>query len=260
MLNRQNAVFDALQRTQRYFDENGVLFTSIDLAVARKRLDDVIASFTTHAFDQDAGSRSAKGETAKQRQLRVKLRREQMRPIAVVAKRNLQSTPEFISLQLPKPTLKGQAFVASASGMVDAATIHKDALLANGLPSTFLDDFKAGLTKLESSLGDRNTSRRRRIAATTGLTVEERNGRAVLSVLDAIVEQALVGNEPALSAWKAARHIRRRTGAASTAPATSTSTTSTPAAVSTPAGVSAVDSPTATPLPVSESTPVASAA
>ena len=257
---QQNAVFDALQRAQRYFDENGVLFTIVDLAAARKRLDDVVTSFTTHAFDQDAGSRSAKGETAKQHQLRVKLRREQMRPIAVVARRQLQSTPEFIALQLPKPALKGQAFVASASGMAAAATIHKDTLLANGLPSTFLDDFKAGLTKLESSLGDRGTSQRRRISATTGLGVEEKNGRAVLSVLDAIVEQALVGNQPALSAWKAARRIRRRTGAASTAPATSTSTTSTPAGGSAPAGVSAAASPAATPLPVSESTPVASAA
>jgi hypothetical protein len=242
MLNRQNAVFDALQRAQRYFDENGVLFTSVDLAVARKRLDDVVASFTTHAFDQDAGLRSARGETAIQRQLRVKLRREQMRPIAVVARRNLKDTPQFVALQMPKTTLKGQAFAASVKGMADAATIHKDTLLANGLPSTFLEDLHAGLAKLESSLGSRDTSQRRRVVATTGLSVEERNGRAVLSVLDGIVEQTVAGNEPALRAWQAARHIRRRTGAVTSAPSPSTTTppaASTPAAAGTPTGGSA---------------------
>lgn len=260
MLNRQNAVFDALQRAQRFFDENGVLFAAVDLATARKRLDDVVASVTTHAFEQDVGSRGAKGETAKQRQLRVKLRRQQMRPIAVVARRNLKSTPEFAALQLPKATLKGQAFVASANGMADAATIHKDTLLANGLPSTFLDDFKAGVTKLESSLGSRDSSQRRRLVATTGLSVEERNGRAVLNVLDAIVEQALAGNEPALRAWQAARHIRRRTGAVNNAPATSQPAGTTPAAATTPAGGSASAASAGGTQPVSESTPVAAAA
>jgi hypothetical protein len=35
---------------------------------------------STHAVDQDANNRSAKGETEKQRQLRLKLRTEQMQP------------------------------------------------------------------------------------------------------------------------------------------------------------------------------------
>jgi hypothetical protein len=263
MLNRQNAVFDALRRAQRFFDDNGVLFAAVDLAVARHRLDDVVASVTTHAFEQDVGSRGAKGETAKQRQLRVKLRREQMRPIAVVARRNLKSTPEFAALQLPKATLKGHAFVASANGMADAATIHKDTLLANGLPSTFLDAFKAGVAKLESSLGNRDSSQRRRLTATTGLSVEESNGRAVLSVLDAIVEQALADNEPALRAWQAARHIRRRTGAVNSAPATTTpvgGTAPVATTTTTPIGGSASASSQVTASPASESAPAPAAA
>lgn len=256
----QDAVFDALQRSQRYFDENGVLFTSVDLVSARKRLDDVVASFTSHAFDQDVGSRGAKAETAKQHQIRVKLRREQMVPIAKVARRNLRNTPEFAALQMPNPTLKGQAFVASASGMADAATIHKDTLVAHGLPSTFLDDFKAALTKIESSLSDREQNLRRRVSATKGLAVEERNGRLVLSVLDALVAQAVGNNEPALRAWQSARRIRRRPGAVTSAPTTSTSANTTPASTTTPTGGSAPASTAVTPSPASESTPVVAAA
>jgi hypothetical protein len=58
---RQNAVLDALQRTQRFLDENSALLTGIvDLAAGRQRLDEVIATFTGHAFDQDVGDRNAR--------------------------------------------------------------------------------------------------------------------------------------------------------------------------------------------------------
>jgi hypothetical protein len=81
MLSRQDAVQAALLRARRFTTENAAQLTStVDLTVARQRLDVVIASFTTHAVDQDANNRSAKGETEKQRQLRLKLRTEQMQP------------------------------------------------------------------------------------------------------------------------------------------------------------------------------------
>ena len=54
----ENAELGALGRAPQFFDENGVALTGvIDLEAARKRLDDVTATFTAHAFDQDVGSR-----------------------------------------------------------------------------------------------------------------------------------------------------------------------------------------------------------
>ena len=82
--------------------------------MARKRLDDVIVSFTTHAVHQDANDRSAKGETEKQRQLRLTLRREQMAPIAEIARRNLRCLLEFKALQSRRCVVKGPVFLASA--------------------------------------------------------------------------------------------------------------------------------------------------
>jgi len=125
----QNAVLAALKRVQLFLDDNAaVLAAIVDLTAARKRLDAVVASFTNHAYDQDASNRGAKGETAKQRQLRVKLRGQQMEPIALIARKNLRTTPEFAALQTPN----GPAFIASARGMADAATIHKDTFTASG--------------------------------------------------------------------------------------------------------------------------------
>jgi len=250
MRSRQNAVLDALQRAQRFLDESDTSLTGVDFTAGRKRLDDVVTSFSTHAFDQDVGDRGAKGETAKQRQLRLKLRGEQMEPIAVVARHNLRSVPEFKSLQMPKQAVRGQAFIASARGMADAATIHKDTLVAHGLPSTFLDDLKGDIAKLEASHSDREKSRTQRVGATKGLNVEEKNGRTVLSVLDALVKKALGGvNDSLLRKWQSVSLIRRSTASPNTAPATTVSPTGTTASA-----------PTApTPLPVSESSPTAAA-
>ena len=68
----QNAVFAALKRAQFFLDEYAAVFAAlVHLTAARKRLDAVVASFADHAYNQDAGDRGAKGETAKQHQLRV---------------------------------------------------------------------------------------------------------------------------------------------------------------------------------------------
>lgn len=70
---KEDALFDALLRAKPFLDENAALLTGADLTAARKRLDDVIASFSANAADQNVGERGAKGETAKQQQLGLRL-------------------------------------------------------------------------------------------------------------------------------------------------------------------------------------------
>ena len=217
----QNAVFAALKRVQLFLDQYAaVLAALVDLIPARKRLDDVVASFADHAYNQDANDRGAKGETAKQRHLRLTLRGHQMEPIALIARKNLRTTPEFAALQMPKPTVSGEAFIASAKAMADAAAIHKDTFIEHGLPTAFLDDFKAAITKLDNSISDRERNYNRRLAATKGLDEKEKQGRLVLSVLDSLMEPALVDNDAVLRGWQGARQIRRRPGPTAVTPAT----------------------------------------
>ena len=234
MRRRENAVLSALQRAQGFFEENaGALTNAGDLTSARKRLDAIVASFTTHAVEQNVTDRDVKGETAKQRQLRETLRLEQLRPIAEIARRNLRTVPEFKALQMPRQTTVGPAFIASAKGMADAATIHKETLIERGLPADFLEQFQSALAQLDVSVSDREKSRTRRMGATKGLAFEAQEGRSVLKVLDALVRPALRGNESLLRTWEGARAIHRRPGAASTAAPTSSVT----AASGTPASI-----------------------
>ena len=257
----QNAVFAALKRVQLFLGEYAAVLSAIvDLTAARKKLDDVVASFADHAYNQDANDRSVKGETAKQRQLRMQLRSERMQPIALIARKNLRTTPEFAALQMPKPSVRGEGFIASANAMADAAAIHKDTFIAHGLPSTFLDDFKAAIPTLADSMGVRENDFNKRLAATKGLAAQEQQGRLVLGVLDKLVKPALGTNDALLRGWEGARQIRRRPGPAATAtPASSSSTT--PASTSTTPGTTPVSAPSTTPqpAPAAASAPTAAA-
>ena len=222
MLTRQDALLAAARSVRRFIADNAAALTSVDLTAATKRLDDVITRFSTHAYDQELHNRSAKGETEKQRQIRLTLRRQQMVPIAEIARRNLSSVPEFKALQLPPRTAKGGAFLASAQAMVDAASKYKDALLERGLPSDALDQFQAMLTTFTSSVDDRKQNRDQRMGATKGLVFEEKEARSTLKVLNALVRRALDGNATLLGTWDAARTVYYKSGGAAktTEPAT----------------------------------------
>lgn len=262
MRDTENAVLGALLRAQRFLDEDSAVLSGVDFTTARKRLDTIVTSFSDHALDQNVGDRNAKGETAKQRQLRLKLRGQQMEPIAIIARHNLRSAPEFKAMTMPKRKVVGPAFIASAKGMAHAATIHKDTLIEEGLPATFLDDLEAGIAKLELSMSEREKNRTQRVGATKGLAVERKNGQTILGVLDALVQQALDSdNEAVMRKWQSVRLVRRTTANTGTTSATAsqatpetTSQPTSPAAALTPAGVTI---PALTLHPVSESTPAA---
>ena len=245
MRSSQDAILAALLRAQRFLTENlGQLASVVDLTIARRRLDDLIASFTTHAVDQDGYNRSSKGETEKQRQLRLTLRTQQMVPIAEIARRSLRAVPEFKALQMQSRWAKGAAFLGGARAMADAAVIHKDALLERGLPADSLDQFQSLLAKLEESGSDRHKSRTQRMGATKALVFEEQEGRSVLKVLDALVRRAIPANEALLATWAGAI---RTTPGRPVAAATQSSTAS-PAPVVAPAS-------TATSTPTNAGTP-----
>jgi hypothetical protein len=185
-----------------------------------------------------------KGETAKQHQLREKLRGERMEPIALIARKNLRTTPEFAALQMPKPSVRGEAFLASASAMADAAAIHKDTFIAHGMPAAFLDDLKTAITTLASSMNDREQNYNRRLAATKGLDAQEKQGRLVLGVLDKLLQPALVDNDALKRGWEGARQIRRRPSPTTAAPDTP-STSGSSAAPATPASTTSTTPPVA---------------
>ena len=85
MQNRQGTVLETLRRAQRFLDDHTALLEAVNTSTARQKLDAVVSQLATHATEQGGGARESKGETAKQRRLRLTLRADHMRPIDVGA-------------------------------------------------------------------------------------------------------------------------------------------------------------------------------
>jgi len=223
---REGAVIEALKRAKSFLANDGAVLAEeyeAEFARAQRKVDEVLMRLMTYGVDQDGGSRGAMGETAKQRQLRLDLRNDWLKPIAAIARRNLRVVPDYAALELPKASALAHAFSASARGMAAAAEVHREALIGYGLPETFVEDLNRAVDEFESSLSHRESNRNQRVAATKGLEEETKEARTVLAVLDALVRRWAKGNETLQRQWEAARLIRRRPGPVSETAVSATS-------------------------------------
>ena len=204
-------VRDALRRAGCYLDETaGLLLGAVDFTGARRWLDELLTILTEQSTEQDTAHRGARGGTARLHQLREKLRKEHMEPIAAIAQLTLWDVPEFVALRAPNAHVRASEFLASARAMARAAAIHKEAFVNRGLPPTFLDDLESAIATLEEAPSYRANDLMRRALATQKLEQAAKQGAVILRVLDALVRQA-VGNDAILMrGWQAARFIRWR--------------------------------------------------
>lgn len=209
MHDRQIAILEALDKAKAFLTENWALLPKeVDLTNMRTWHHEATEVLTAYATDQDVGDRAARMATARLHDLRMRLRREHMEPIAIIARLMLRGAPEFGALQMPACGLRGELLLARARTMLDAARTYRDTFRKYGLPATFIDDFQAAIDMIDESMTDRELNRARRAKATHGLKAAAREGRVVLQVLDVLVMQATREDESLWSAWQEARLIR----------------------------------------------------
>jgi hypothetical protein len=252
MRSRQSSVLETLRRVQGFMDENGDILEAINTSGARKGLDQSIAQLSAHAVDQDAGRVNSQGETARQRALRVALRQAHMRPIALIARARLRDVPEFHALALPPERTTAARLIAAAGAMAEAASVHEQVFVSGGMPTDFVARLLGAADAVRASVDGRAHSRGRRVGATEGLVAEEKRGRGLLKLLDALVVPALGTRDHLVAEWKSLKRVTARLGAPPS-PATSssgTATTGSTAGTSTPTtGTSTIAGATSTTVP-----------
>ena len=209
MRHEQDAVLISLRRAQQFFDENGGALTAMN-PTARKELDDMVLQLTTLAVTQDSGARGSKGETARNRALRLALRLNHMTPIAEMAKYKLEAVPELEALAVPAARVNAESLVSMAMSMADAAEPHMQTFIDGGLSPTFLDDLRTAAKAVRESIVERGSLRGRRNGATAGLAETERRGRGLLRVLTALVLPQLGDDAQLVREWTSAATVRRR--------------------------------------------------
>ena len=241
MQGRQEVVLETLRQVQRFLDDNGATLDVVNQSGARKRLDEIVAQIGSHAVAQVGGRRTSQGETARQRQLRLALRSDHMRPIAVIAGQKLREKPQFEKLQLPPWEVRGPSLTAAARDMANAAEEYKDLFVQEGLAPEFAGQLRAAADLLDQSITARGQGKGQRAGATEGLAAETKRARAIIRLLDSLVRPKLGINDQLLREWEVASHIQRPRTPQSTTPAGQTAT---------PTGTSTMTpTPTASPSP-----------
>lgn len=261
MQGRQELVLETLRGIQRFLDDNGAMLDVVNQSGARKRLDETVSQIGSHAVAQVGGRRAAVGETAKQQALRLALRNDHMRPIAVIAGQKLREQPEFKSLRMPPWNLRGAGLTAAARDMANAAEQYTDLFVAEGLPTDFVAGLRSATDSLDQSIDVRGRSRGQRAGATTGLKAETKRARGLIKVLDSLVRPKLGTNDELLREWAVAIHIQRQrtptaTASNPTSAAATGSSTPTPSTTPAPSTAPAPSSTPASAAPSSGTTPV----
>jgi hypothetical protein len=244
MRNEQNAVLASLTRAQKFLDEHNDVLSAVN-ASTRKQLDDVANQLATLSIAQEGGARGSKGETSRQRSLRVALRRSYMSPIAELAKLKLRAEPDFAALMLPPANSTPQRTVAAAHAMADAASLHAQIFIDNGLPSTFAEDLRVAADAVTESTTGRSVHQGHRSGATAGLIAEEKRGRTTLRVLNALILARVGSDDKLMAEWTVAKAVRRKPGPVA----------GTVASDSTPVTKPVVVTPTPAPTPITASIP-----
>jgi len=225
MKHRQSHVLETLRQIQVFLDANAQVIGPA-IASSRRNLDEVVTNLTNYASAQEVGNISSRGETAKQRALRAALRSDHMEPIAEVAKQMLRDVPEYHALVMPPNNITAPQLVARATAMADAAAVHEQAFKDIGLPDDFISSLRALATEVSQSIDDRKQHTSKRNGATAGLGAEEKRGRSMVKLINALVVPRLRSSDALLAEWRSAKRVPRKPGPVATVlPASAVSAT-----------------------------------
>lgn len=211
---RQRQVLRSFRRVREFIAANVPAESQAGLGVQLAELDDVLSSITEMATEQEAGSRLTSAETRRQATLRMALWDRHMLPVSRVAREVFGSSPGVdAALRMPsKRTADSQLLLAAAAAMAEAAQPHAALFVSHGLSQNFVTELREAATRLETALTARETTQRRTITATAGVSLQITRGRRAVRLLNAILAPRLAGNGDLLATWNSVRRVRAVSG------------------------------------------------
>jgi hypothetical protein len=134
-----------------------------------------------------------------------------MAAITQVAKIALPNVPEISELAVSTQHLSGQALVAAAHGMADAAEKYASILTQYGLPDDFVAQLRSAADAVTQLGIGRNQASTDVKAATASMRAQESRVRRLLKLLNALVVPRLGTDPELLTKWQTARAIEHQT-------------------------------------------------
>ncbi len=178
-------------------------------------LDDVVRRLREYAGAQVSGRTLSRTEILRQRQLVQQLLDRHLRPIVAIARAtdDDESGQRFpATIRLPRRNLGVTKILQACDGIIDAARPFEAAFVSRGLPADFLARLTTARNEIAQLMGGRAALVGTHVAARTGLQVQMRRGRSVVTRVDAVVRASFDGDEVTLAAWRAAKRVHQQPG------------------------------------------------
>ena len=195
-------VLNALRSMEQMLEVAVAAGTGFGFWNARRRLNGAAAALVALSETQDHHARRVRALSPRVRELYTELRSDHLRPIVEIAKRKLAPGTGCGVLAMPRRGVCATELVLAARVMGHAIAPHSRACVALGGQA----DFIARLDVAAGALEEAEYARRRAISgrrqATAALSAEERQGRSVIKVVDALVRPRIRSDAVLLARWK----------------------------------------------------------
>jgi hypothetical protein len=204
---RRARTLDAGRRVEGFLDENAAAIGAAITPVLRGKFADAVSRLAQAERDQTLAGDLAIGETTAAQRLRQDVYDRCIAPIAKAAAMTLGDEAEFAALQMPAELKQKRVFLAKASAVLEAATMHEAALVGFGLAPDFLEQLRAGITEVEASKVSRGSQVTRRTTATEAIATASKAVRDFIALLDRLLAPTLRAHPELKAGWTSAKSI-----------------------------------------------------
>ena len=152
MQKHHTKLIEALERVEGFLDTNQGVMASVITSKAHQNFTASRERMVEHMKAQEEHTRGIRRTVATKQRLAVRVIRAHMRPIAVVARKQLPTVGEFAALKLPARRGAVDRLVAAGLGMARAAKLHEETFLEAGLPVDFIEKLTAAADALSQAI------------------------------------------------------------------------------------------------------------
>ncbi len=179
------------------------------IAIPLAELEQVITRLNARGITQETLTRRVRASTITRNAQARLLLRDALRPAALAARTidpALGDDAKALrtAMRMPRNRTDIVALVVAAHAFANSVDQYADAFISAGLPPNFAVRIRAHASTLESTVDVRSSEVQQRIAATRGIQVESLRGRALVRLLDSLVEPALRDDPARLAEWRKA--------------------------------------------------------
>jgi hypothetical protein len=204
----QLKTLETARRVQAFLDRHAALLGNAITRALRAWLDSAVDQLAAFQLEQELAQALSRYETARQKALRRGIRDRFTRPIGTIANRALRSIKAFGKLTKRSSTSgRSSDFARAATLMADAAEQKARVFVGHGMPTDFVDEFRAALAELAKSVENRARYRDRHAWATAGVRETTKSLRGALAVVDSVLKPALRGDRALLAEWRRDRRV-----------------------------------------------------